>query len=128
MNRPTWPRPATAEDDDEGDRQMLLLAIAELALRRPGWDRTLGRLAERLSGREMFEGFKETSEGIVVPEETLLHISQVPGQALNDAGATEYVEASSPCTCIGSYCARSDPEYPQAGPCWEGVACRHGKT
>jgi hypothetical protein len=57
----SWPKPATDAVDDEGDRQMLLLAIAELALRRPGWDWTLGRLAERLSGREMFDSFKQSS-------------------------------------------------------------------
>ncbi len=43
---------------DEGDRQMMLLAIAELALSRPGWDWTLGRLAELLHGRSMFDEFK----------------------------------------------------------------------
>ena len=45
-------------DIEEGDRQMLLLAIAELALSRPGWDWTLGRIAELLEGRQMFEKFK----------------------------------------------------------------------
>jgi hypothetical protein len=46
---------------DEGERQMILLAMAELALSRPGWDWTLGETAEKLHGREMFEGFKKTS-------------------------------------------------------------------
>jgi hypothetical protein len=53
---------------DEGDRQLILLAIAELALSRPGWDWTLGRLAELLStspavadGRVMFEQFKSAN-------------------------------------------------------------------
>jgi hypothetical protein len=50
--------PATSEDNDEADRQMLLLAIAELALRRPGWDWTLRRLAGRLNGIDAFETFK----------------------------------------------------------------------
>jgi len=43
---------------DEGQRQMILLAIGRLAVERPGWDWTLGELAELLHGREMFEGFK----------------------------------------------------------------------
>jgi hypothetical protein len=43
---------------EEGDRQMMLLAIAELALSRPGWDETLGRLAEVLGDRAMFAEFK----------------------------------------------------------------------
>lgn len=42
---------------------MLLLAIAELAVRRPGWDWTLGRLADRLGGRSLFEGFKRLATG-----------------------------------------------------------------
>lgn len=62
MNKLPWPKPATPADDDEGDRQMLLLAIAELALRRPGWNWTLGRLAERLHGRAEFEEFKRIAD------------------------------------------------------------------
>jgi hypothetical protein len=42
---------------EEGERQMLLLAIAELALSRPAWDWTLGELAEQLHGREAFNEF-----------------------------------------------------------------------
>jgi hypothetical protein len=53
---------------EEGDRQMILLAIAELALSRPGWDWTLGRLAALLSGREMFEGFKRLNADRVKAE------------------------------------------------------------
>lgn len=43
---------------DEGDRQLILLAIAELALSRPGFDDTLRRIAKLLFGVEMFGGFK----------------------------------------------------------------------
>jgi hypothetical protein len=43
---------------EEGERQMILLALAELALSRPGWDYALGGIAEQFEGREMFEDFK----------------------------------------------------------------------
>lgn len=42
----------------EEDRQMVLLALAELALSRPGWDDTLGRIADGMQGRPMFDEFK----------------------------------------------------------------------
>ena len=45
-------------DLEESQRQMVLLAIAELALSRPGLDRTLGELAKVLGGEEMFSEFK----------------------------------------------------------------------
>jgi hypothetical protein len=32
---------------DESQRQMLLLALAHLAIERPGWDWTLGELAKK---------------------------------------------------------------------------------
>jgi hypothetical protein len=47
--------------DEEGDRQLILLAIAELALSRPGFDDTLGRIAARFGGGEMFRGFKRSN-------------------------------------------------------------------
>jgi hypothetical protein len=43
---------------DEGQRQMLLLALAELALSRPGWDHSIREIASRFSGLEMYESFK----------------------------------------------------------------------
>lgn len=43
---------------EEGQRQMILLAIAELALSRPGWDWTLGETAKVFGGEEMFAEFK----------------------------------------------------------------------
>jgi hypothetical protein len=43
---------------EEGDRQMMLLAIAELALSRPGFDYALGEIAKQLQGAEMFAEFK----------------------------------------------------------------------
>jgi Lar family restriction alleviation protein len=56
---PDWPKFSVTVQDDE--RQMILLALAELSLSRPGWHWTLGNLADRFSGREMFEGFRQTS-------------------------------------------------------------------
>lgn len=54
---------------EEEDRQMILLALAELALSRPGWNDTLTRLSSVFAtgdgavdnGRALFEGFKRTS-------------------------------------------------------------------
>lgn len=46
---------------DEGQRQATLLALAELALSRPGWNMMLGEIADQLKGREMFELFKKTN-------------------------------------------------------------------
>lgn len=46
---------------EEGQRQMILLAIAELALSRPGWDWTLGELAKVFSGEAMFVEFKRVN-------------------------------------------------------------------
>jgi hypothetical protein len=50
---------------DEGERQMLLLALAKLSIERPGWHWTLGELAAKFStaptiedGRAMFEQFR----------------------------------------------------------------------
>ena len=47
---------------------MVLLAIAELALSRPGFDWTLGEIAECLQGREMFEEFKRLNADRVKAE------------------------------------------------------------
>lgn len=51
---------------DEGERQVILLALAELALERPGWDYMLGELAERFQGRPMFDGFKHSNADRIV--------------------------------------------------------------
>lgn len=52
----------------EEDRQMILLALAELSLRRPGWLDALERVAGTFDGREMFNGFRATSADMI--EET----------------------------------------------------------
>lgn len=44
---------------EEGQRQMILLALGELAKARPGWDYALGEIAKQFSGFEMFEAFRD---------------------------------------------------------------------
>lgn len=51
----------TAVEVEEGERQMILLALAQLAVRRPGWDETLTETAKKFGGFEMFLEFKQTS-------------------------------------------------------------------
>jgi hypothetical protein len=43
---------------EESDRQLSLLALATLALERPGFDDALGRIAGRLQGLALYEDFK----------------------------------------------------------------------
>jgi hypothetical protein len=52
---------------DEGDRQMVLLALANLALLRPGFDFAIGLIAEKLDGKEMCEEFKRLNSDVVKP-------------------------------------------------------------
>jgi len=61
---------------DEGERQMLLLALAHLANERPGWDDTLNRIALRIDnvgGRRatMYDQFKTLVTGREFPVEVL---------------------------------------------------------
>ena len=44
---------------DEEERQLLLLALAKLALKRPGWDEALGVIAEKLAGKREYESLKK---------------------------------------------------------------------
>jgi hypothetical protein len=46
---------------EEEDRQALLLAIAHLALERPGWTQRLSAIATQLGGLDDFENFKRLS-------------------------------------------------------------------
>jgi hypothetical protein len=55
----------------EGDRQLILLALARLALARPGWNHYCGEIADRLDGRQMFDAFKASNSDIVKPENLL---------------------------------------------------------
>lgn len=49
----------------EGDRQVILLALAELSIARPGWVNMLGEIALKMDNKradgnaEMFENFRE---------------------------------------------------------------------
>ncbi len=45
-------------DIDEGERQLVVCALAGLAVDRPGWDQALSILAGKFAGQEMFENFK----------------------------------------------------------------------
>lgn len=45
-------------DFEEGERQMTILALAHLALERPGWDDALSRVAGKMGGKTMFDEFK----------------------------------------------------------------------
>ena len=44
---------------DEGDRQLTILALATLARERPGFDIALSLIADSLHGKDMYEKFKE---------------------------------------------------------------------
>jgi hypothetical protein len=44
---------------DNSELQVVMLAIAKLALERPGWNWMLGEIADRFGGRELFEQFKD---------------------------------------------------------------------
>lgn len=57
---------------EEEQRQATLLALAELALSRPGWDYMLGEIAELLQGREMFGEFKRLNADRVKSERSSL--------------------------------------------------------
>lgn len=57
---------------DEMERQMILLAIAELALSRPGWDYSLQLIAVRLQGAAMFDAFKRANADRVKAERSPL--------------------------------------------------------
>jgi len=43
---------------DECDLQMVILALAHLAIERPGWDHALNRIAARIGDTEMYGNFK----------------------------------------------------------------------
>jgi hypothetical protein len=50
--------PPTYYSLDEGQRQAILLAIARLAVERPGFDFIYGEIADVFDGRGMFEELK----------------------------------------------------------------------
>ena len=46
----------------EEDRQVIVLALAHLAVDRPGWDDLLQRIASELGGLEMYKEFERMYE------------------------------------------------------------------
>ncbi len=52
----------------EEQRQVVLLALAELALSRPGWDSLLGEIAGELHGVDVFREFKRLNADRVSAE------------------------------------------------------------
>lgn len=62
---------------EEEERQATLLALAELALSRPGWNDFLGGVAAKMNGVAMFEHFKITSGDVIKPR-ALWHEIQLP--------------------------------------------------
>jgi hypothetical protein len=58
---------------DEGERQMMLMALAHLSVERPGWDDALQRLAKQLDNEEngrpqMYDEFRKLHRIAVVAE------------------------------------------------------------
>jgi hypothetical protein len=52
---------------DEGQRQMILCALALTTLLRPGWEYACGEIADVFHGREMFELFRRNNRDQVKP-------------------------------------------------------------
>lgn len=75
---------------DESDRQMTLLALAELSLRRPGWLTALRRVAMSHAGAEMFERFRATSADLVRKAESM---AQPRASELGQEGSSASTDA-----------------------------------
>lgn len=65
----TVPSPLITVSISEEERQATVLALARLALSRPGWGVFLSGVAEKLNGREAFESFKKSNNDLVPPDE-----------------------------------------------------------
>jgi hypothetical protein len=52
---------------EECERQATVLALALMALLRPGWDDFLGRIAAKMGAREMYEQFKYANRDTIKP-------------------------------------------------------------
>ena len=87
----------------EENRQTILLALAELSLRRPGWLQHLQETAQLFFGEKMFEGFRETSA-----------VTAEPKQACSYCGSTAGFHGGSCVACRRDHVTgQSDP---QTGP------------
>jgi hypothetical protein len=78
---------------EEGQRQMVLLAIAELALSRPGWDYALGEIAKQFRGEEMFAEFKRLNADRVKAERAPLGLRPLVAQS-DDPELLEWLAAA----------------------------------
>lgn len=74
---------------DEGQRQMVLLALAKLSIERPGWDWALGETARAFNGVTMYQEFKDihTPVEFKVPEATTV-LTEQEFQALDEYSTT----------------------------------------
>ncbi len=57
---------------EEGERQVVLLALARLSVERPGWDYMLNRIARRIDNTEagrakLYDGFRELDKAPPAP-------------------------------------------------------------
>jgi hypothetical protein len=52
---------------DESQRQATVLALASMALQRPGWDFMISEIADKFAGREMYESFKRFNADRIKP-------------------------------------------------------------
>jgi hypothetical protein len=62
---------------EEGDRQLILLALALCALQRPGFDAALTRIAETLGGKaatQMYDDFKYFNTLVALPRDRWLDV------------------------------------------------------
>ena len=57
----------------EEERQMILMALARLAVERRGFNWFIDKIADKLEGRRMFEHFKRLKRG-----ESTVNLSQIP--------------------------------------------------
>lgn len=54
---------------DECERQLILLALAKVAVERPGWEYCCGLLADKLEGRFLFQKFHNLRTDAALPSE-----------------------------------------------------------
>lgn len=59
---------------EEGDRQMIVLALAQLSHTRPGWLYALTEIAKRFRAEAMFESFRTTSSDLKREDVNALYI------------------------------------------------------
>jgi hypothetical protein len=60
--------PDTTVTLEEGERQATILALAVLALHRPGWNDMLREIADKLQDCQMFDKMKEYNMDRIKPD------------------------------------------------------------